>query len=157
ANIQPGDWSAQPNSTIVSSWLTPSTTVNGGPWTMDDFLAYGVLWGAGLLPTQLQYGPNDAETLAMINRPYVQNQLAAKKQGGAPEKYPAGQDSFSAYKETRRDAISGHPNYVQAEVGGYSGNISTSGGVTTVTLTNVSGISSFVGYSAAVGEVNKHL
>ena len=57
----------------------------------------------------------------------------------------------------RRDAISGHPNYVQAEVGGYSGTISTSGGTTTVTLTNVSGISSFVGYSVGIGEINKRL
>ena len=42
-------------------------------------------------------------------------------------------------------------------MGGYSGNISTSGGTTTVTLTNVSGISSLVGYSVAVGEMNKAL
>jgi hypothetical protein len=142
---------------IQFDMLTPSSNTNSGPWDLDTFLAYGSLWKAGQLPTQLNYGPNDPETLALINRPYVQAQLAAYQAQGCPAKVPAGQDSVDAYKETARDVASGNPNYVQAEVGGYSGNISTSGGVTTVTITNVSGISSFVGYSAGVGEVNKKL
>jgi RHS repeat-associated protein len=137
-----------------------SSNTNSGPWDLSTFNAYGLLWAAGALPTQLNYGPTDPETLALINRPLVQSQLAAYKQAGCPASGPAtnaGQDSVAAYKETRADFASGNPNYVQAEVGGYSGNISTSGGVTTVTISNVSGISSFVGYSAGVGEVNKRL
>ena len=123
---------------------------------MSTFLAYGSLWATGQLPTQLNYGPNDPATLALINRPYVQNQLHfAYKAAGCPATgTKAGQPSGAAYRETAGDVASGNPNYVQAEVGGYSGGISTSGGVTTVTISNVSGISSFVGYSAGVGEVN---
>ena len=142
ANIQYGSWSGQANSTIASSWLTPSSTTNAGPWDFATFSAYGSLWAAGALPTQLNYGPNDPATLAMINRPYVQTQLAAYAQAGCPASFPAGQESGAAYKESAGDVASGNPNYVQMEVGGYSGHITTSGGVTNVTLSNVSGISS---------------
>ena len=155
---QYGSWSGQASSQVAFDWTTPSSNTNSGPWDLSTFLAYGSLWAAGQLPTQLNYGPNDPETLALINRPYAQNQLAAYKAAGCPATgTKAGQDSVAAYKETRADFASGNPNYVRAEVGGYSGSISTSGGVTTVTITNVSGISSFVGYSAGVGEVNKRL
>jgi hypothetical protein len=90
----------------------------------------------------------------MINRPYVQGQLAAYANAGCPANYPAGQESGAAYKESAEDVASGNPNYVQMEVGGYSGNFTTSGGVTTVTLSNVSGISSLSGYSAGAGAIN---
>ena len=154
ANIQYGSWSGQANSTIASSWLTPSSTTNAGPWDFATFSAYGSLWAAGALPTQLNYGPNDPATLAMINRPYVQTQLAAYAQAGCPASFPAGQESGAAYKESAGDVASGNPNYVQMEVGGYSGHVTTSGGVTNVTLSNVSGISSLSGYSAGVGAIN---
>ena len=154
ANIQYGSWSGQANSTIASSWLTPSSTTNAGPWDFATFSAYGSLWAAGALPTQLNYGPNDPATLAMINRPYVQTQLAAYAQAGCPASFPAGQESGAAYKESAGDVASGNPDYVQMEMGGYSGHITTSGGVTNVTLSNVSGISSLSGYSAGVGAIN---
>jgi RHS repeat-associated protein len=152
---QAGSWSGQASSSVAFDWTTPSSITNAGPWDLSTFLAYGSLWAAGQLPTQLNYGPNDPATLAMINRPYIQNQLAAYKAAGCPATgTKAGQGSGAAYKETAGDVASGNPNYVQAEVGGYSGSITTSGGVTTVTISNVSGISSFVGYSAAVGAIN---
>jgi RHS repeat-associated protein len=116
--------------------------------------AYFNNWAAGNLPTSIQYGQNDPATLAMINRPYVQGQLAAYKAAGCPASYVAGQGSGAAYQETAGDVASGNPNYVQAEVGGYSGHFTTSGGVTTITLSNVSGISSLSGYSAGVGAIN---
>jgi hypothetical protein len=65
-----------------------------------------------------------------------------------------GRGSGAAYRESAADAASGNPNYVQTEVGGYSGHFTTSGGVTTITLSNVSGISSLSGYSAGVGAIN---
>jgi RHS repeat-associated protein len=155
ANIQYGSWSGQANSTLASSWTTPSATSNAGPWDFATFAAYGSMWAAGTLPTQLNYGQNDPATLAMVNRPYVQAQLAAyANKAGCPASAAAGQGSGAAYRESAADAASGNPNYVQTEVGGYSGHFTTSGGVTTITLSNVSGISSLSGYSAGVGAIN---
>jgi hypothetical protein len=149
-----GSWSGQANSNIAFDWGTPSAIVNAGPWDLSTFLAYGSLWAAGALPTQLNYGPTDPATLAMINRPYMQALLKGYQSAGCPASFPAGQGSFAAYQESLANSASGNPNYVQAEVGGYSGNISTSGGVTTVSLSNISGISSFFAYSAGVGLIN---
>ena len=154
ANIQYGSWSGSANSTIASSWTTASATSSfqyDASWAS----AYFNAWAGGQLPTSIAYGQNDPATLAMINRPYVQNQLAAYKAAGCPATgTKAGQGSGAAYLETAGGVASGNPNYVQAEVGGYSGSITTSGGVTTVTLSNVSGISSLSGYSAGVGAIN---
>ena len=152
------DWSSQGNSTLADM-IVPSATVTfnyDASWAA----AYLTNWAAGRLPLTMQYGQNDPATLAMVNRPYVQAQLAAYKAAGCPASGPAtnaGQESIPAYQETRADFASGNPNYVQAEVGGYTGNFTTSGGVTTITLTNVSSISSLSGYSAGVGEINKGL
>jgi RHS repeat-associated protein len=147
------DWSGQANGGLADM-ITPSATVTfnyDSSWAA----AYLSNWAAGNLPTSIQYGQNDPATLAMINRPYVQNQLANYKAAGCPATgTKAGQPSGAAYRETAGDAASGNTNYVQLEVGGYSGGITTSGGVTTVTLSNVSGISSLSGYSAGVGEIN---
>jgi RHS repeat-associated protein len=147
------DWSGQANAGLADM-ITPSATVTfnyDASWAA----AYLGYWAAGQLPTSIQYGQNDPATLAMINRPYVQNQLANYKAAGCPATgTKAGQPSGAAYRETAGDAASGNTNYVQLEVGGYSGSITTSGGVTTVTLSNVSGISSLSGYSAGVGEIN---
>src|SRR5882757_5216219 len=148
------DWSNKADSYIADAANYSSANVNAGPWNLATFAAYGSMWAAGQLPKQINYGQNDPATLAMVNRPYVQAQLAAYAQAGCPASTPAGQGSGDAYKESARDAASGNPNYVQAEVGGYSGHITTSGGVTTVTLSNVSGISSLSGYSAGVGAIN---
>ena len=132
-----------------------SSNTSAGAWDFSTFAAYGSMYAAGSLPTSINYGQNDPATLAMINRPYVQNQLAAYKAAGCPATgTKAGQGSGAAYQESAGDVASGNPNYVQAEVGGYSGSITTSGGVTTVTLSNVSGISSLSGYSAGVGAIN---
>ena len=150
------DWSSQANADLAAL-IYPSATVNAGPWNLATFVMYGSMWAAGTLPTRIDYRPNDAATLAMINRPFLQSQLADYQEKGCPASYPANEDSVDAYIESLADANFGNPNYIQAEVGGYSGKITTSGGVTTVTITNVSGISSFVGYSAGVGEINKRL
>jgi hypothetical protein len=147
------DWSSQANGTLADM-LVPSATVNAGPWDLATFNAYGQAWAAGTLPTQLDYGQNDPGTLAMVNRPFVQGQLAAYKAAGCPASAPAGQGSGAAYKESAKDVASGNPNYIQIEVGGYSGHFTTSGGVTTITLSNISGWSSLTGYSAAAGAIN---
>jgi hypothetical protein len=152
------DWSGQANAGLADM-ITPSATVTfnyDASWAE----AYLTNWAAGSLPLTMQYGQNDPATLAMVNRPYVQAQLAAYKAAGCPAGGPpanAGQESIPAYQETKADFESGNPNYVQAEVGGYTGNFTTSGGVTTITLRNVSSISSLSAYSAGVGEVNKKL
>ena len=147
------DWSGQANAGLADM-ITPSATVTfnyDASWAS----AYLNNWAAGNLPTSIQYGQNDPATLAMINRPYVQNQLAAYKAAGCPATGTrAGQGSGDAYLETAGGVASGNPNYVQAEVGGYSGSFTTSGGVTTVTLSNISGISSFFAYSAVAGAIN---
>ena len=54
------------------------------------------MWAAGTLPTQLNYGQNDPATLAMVNRPYVQAQLAAYAKAGCPASAAAGQSSGAA-------------------------------------------------------------
>lgn len=146
------DWSGQANAGLADM-ITPSATVTfnyDASWAA----AYLNNWAQGNLPTSIQYGQNDPATLAMVNRPLVQAQLAAYKAAGCLASSPAGQGSGDAYKETAGDVASGNPNYVQAEVGGYSGHFNTSEGVTTITLSNVSGASSFFGYSAAAGAIN---
>jgi RHS repeat-associated protein len=153
ANGNMADWSGQANSDLAEI-VVPSVTVNAGPWDRATFNAYGSMWMAGTLPTNISYGQNDPATLAMVSRPWVQGQLAAYASAGCPASYPAGQESLAAYKESAGDVVSGNPNYVQMEVGGYSGHITTSGGVTTVSISNVSGISSISAYSAGVGSIN---
>jgi hypothetical protein len=48
ANIQYGSWSGQANSTIASSWLGASASVNGNtPWTFTDFQRMYQAWNTG--------------------------------------------------------------------------------------------------------------
>jgi RHS repeat-associated protein len=157
ANYNPDDLLAFVAQEIEAGYV--STTVNAdvrGPVTFGDFTSFGYYWLIGATPASLHihYGPNDGATKDMEDSPFVREKRQEYIEKNCPSKQPLSQGHFSAYAESANNgaqtALTAGEipmNWTQAQVGGYSGSITTSGNVTTFTINNTAGISSFIGQS----------
>jgi len=150
ANINPGDWSADPNSTIASSWLGASGTAYGGEWAAGQEVdeALDEFYGNGPKPT-IVYGPDDPFTLSFLNSMGMQGILAGIKANcsATTGRVPVG--TFEAFVNTMIDGPylqsggEGGWNDTQtgyytpeAQMGGFSSTYTRSGGVVDITVTN---------------------
>jgi RHS repeat-associated protein len=146
ANIQFGSWSGQANSTLASSWTTPSGTAYGSQWAagqeVDDALGY--FYGNGAKPT-LIYNNNDPFTQSFKNSLGMQGILAGITRDCSATSGNAPVGTWEAFANTMIDGpylknadgsrLSGYYT-PEAQMGGFTSTYSRSGGVVNITVTN---------------------
>lgn len=147
---QYGSWSGQGSSSVAFDWLTPSATVNGNTsWTLTDFQTMGQAWLSGILPQQLNYGPWTAETIDISHNFAVARALQAYKQAGCPASGTPANSFAAGHYEAAADSVGniilGQPDWLEMEVGGFSGTITGDGDTTNITVNNSMSNSSFKG------------
>jgi RHS repeat-associated protein len=149
---QYGSWSDQASSSIGFDWLTPSAIVNGNtPWTFTDFQAMYQAWNTGILPQQLNYGPWSVESIDMSHNWAVNQARAAYIKAGCPASYGFNSGHMGAAVDSWGNVVLGQPDWLELQVGGFSGTITGSGGDAQFTLNNPMSESSFSGESAFKG------
>ena len=114
--------------------------VSGGPDALD-YLDFFNLWNSGALPSTINYGPNDGWTKDIVMSSSFRHIRNTYIQQGCPASAP-NLDPGHALPFVD-GYLSG--NVTLAEVGGFNAAVSTSGGVSTYTITNVAGQASFSG------------
>ena len=147
---QYGSWSGQGSSSVAFDWLTPSATVNGNtPWTSTDFQAMGQAWLSGSLPQQLNYGPWTAETIDISHNFAVNRAVQAYIKAGCPASGTPANSFAAGHYEAAIDSVGnivlGQPDWLEMEVGGFSGTITGDGDTTNITVNNSMSNSSFKG------------
>jgi hypothetical protein len=149
---QYGSWSGQGSSSVAFDWLTPSATVNGNtPWTFTDFQAMYQAWNTGILPQQLNYGPWSVESIDMSHNWAVNQARAAYIKAGCPASYGFNAGHVGAAVDSWGNVVLGQPDWLELQVGGFSGTITGSGGDAQFTVNNPMSESSFSGESAFKG------
>jgi hypothetical protein len=152
-----GSWSSHASSSIGFDWLTPSATVNGNtPWTFTDFQAMYQAWNTGILPQQLNYGPWSVESIDMSHNWAVNQARAAYIQAACPSSLSFSTGAgFSGHAAAAIDSwgnvVLGQPDWLELQVGGFSGTITGSGGEAEFAVNNPMTNSSFNGQSAFTG------
>ena len=135
--------------------VSSNTNSGNDPWTLTDFQAMYQAWNTGVLPQQLNYGPNSWESIDMSHNFAVNRARAAYIKAGCPGSGTPSNSMAAGHVEAAVDSWGnvafGQPDYLELQVGGYSGSITTSGDTTTFTLNNPMSNSSFNGQSAANG------
>jgi RHS repeat-associated protein len=146
ANIQYGSWSGQGNSTLASSWITPSGAAYGSQWAagqeVDEALDY--FYGNGAKPT-LIYNNNDPFTQSFKNSLGMQGILAGITRDCSATSGNAPVGTWEAFANTMIDGpylksadgstLSGYYT-PEAQMGGFTSTYSRSGGVVNITVTN---------------------
>jgi RHS repeat-associated protein len=153
---QAGSWSGQASSSVAFDWTTPSATVNGNtPWTFTDFQTMGQAWLSGILRQQLNYGPWTAETIDISHNFAVSRAVQAYIKAGCPASgTPANSFAgghYEEYADSAGNIVLGQPDWLEAEVGGFSGTITGDGDTASITVNNPMSASSFWGQSTATG------
>lgn len=153
---QYGCWSNQASSSIAFDWTTPSAIVNGNtPWTFTDFQTMGQAWLAGILPQQLNYGPWTAETIDISHNFAVDRALQAYIKAGCPGSGTPANSFAAGHYEAAFDSVGGivlgEPDWLEMEVGGFTGTITGDGDTTSITFNNLMSNSSFIGQTTATG------
>jgi len=153
---QAGSWSGQASSSVAFDWTTPSATVNGNTsWNFTDFQAMYQAWNTGILPQQLNYGPWTMETIDISHNFAVARAIAAYRKAGCPASGTPANSFAAGHVEAAIDSwgnvVLGQPDWLELQVGGFSGTMTTSGDTTSITVNNPMSESSFNGQSAATG------
>jgi len=140
---KPGSWSGQGSSQMQFDWLTPSSTtsadISATP-TLSDASAFYQMWLSGAGPASIEYGPNDGATQQLEQTPTARGLQQKYINAGCPSSatYPSGHIGpwLHGY---------GTLNPTEMQVGGFTENITTSGGTTTFAITNTAGQGSYSG------------
>jgi RHS repeat-associated protein len=127
------------------------TTAPNTPWTLTDFQTLGDAWLQGVLPQQLNYGPWSWESIDMSHNFAVNRARAAYIKAGCPASGTPANSFGAGHHEAQVDSfgnlILGQPDYLELEVGGFSGTIMGGSDTATFTVTNPMSNSSFNGQS----------
>jgi RHS repeat-associated protein len=131
------------------------TTAPNTPWTLTDFRAMGDAWLQGVLPQQLNYGPWSWESIDMSHNFAVNRARAAYIKAGCPGSGTSANSFAAGHVEAGVDSwgnvVLGQPDYLELQVGGFSGTITGGGDSATFTVTNPMSNSSFNGQSGITG------
>lgn len=108
-------------------------------------------WNTGILPQQLNYGPWTVESIDMSHNWAVNQATAAYIKAGCPASYGFNASHMGAAVDSWGNVVLGQPDWLELQVGGFSGTITGSGGDAQFTVNNSMSNSSFNGQSAATG------
>jgi RHS repeat-associated protein len=133
---------------VADNPINPDTVVNVNDTvedvpTWDDNVYFFLLWASGIGPGTINYGPNDGMTQQLAGTSTFDQLRQKYKQQGCPNtgKPIPGGDHVTPFIEGYLPP----GNSALAQVGGFSATGSTTGNVTTFTITNVAGQASFSG------------
>jgi len=148
------------NDGVIDEYYSNAYEVKNGnpggmpnPSTLSGMSDYLSTFLSGTGPTNVFYGQDNTATQQMAATPNVRTLRYQYMNAGCPGTPDApaalAQGHIDAYKDSMQSTPFNNPT--QFEVGGYSGSISTTNGVTTFTINNPSSLSSLNGESAAFG------
>lgn len=150
------DWSSQANSNLAGMTVSSATvTAPNTPWTLSDFKTMGDAWLHGDLPQQLNYGAWSWESIDMSHNPAVNRAREAYIKAGCPASGTSANSFAGGHVEAAVDSwgnmVLGQPDYLELQVGGFSGTITGGSDSATFTVTNPMSNSSFNGQSGVTG------